>query len=89
MRTARTLKVLGAAELAAIALFWSAGSSAPVTAAAAPTFSKDVAPILYKSCVECHRQTGMLPGSIKRKILLRKKADEKRINMISFAIVSR
>ena len=64
MRTARTLKVLGAAELAAIALFWSAGSSAPVTAAAAPTFTKDVAPILYKSCVECHRQTGMAPMAL-------------------------
>jgi hypothetical protein len=36
------------------------GLAAPSLAVAAPpTFSKDVAPILYKSCVECHR-----PGSI-------------------------
>jgi hypothetical protein len=29
-----------------------------------PTFSKDVAPILYKSCVECHRPTGVAPMSL-------------------------
>jgi len=33
-------------------------------AAAAPTFSKDVAPIFYKHCVECHRANGMAPMSI-------------------------
>src|SRR6266849_867363 len=33
-------------------------------AAGAPTFSKDVAPILYKSCVECHRPTAMAPMSL-------------------------
>src|SRR3954465_3832718 len=32
--------------------------------AAAPTFSKDVAPILFKSCVECHRPTAMAPMSL-------------------------
>ena len=32
--------------------------------AAAPTFSKDVAPILYKNCVECHRPTAMAPMSL-------------------------
>jgi mono/diheme cytochrome c family protein len=40
----------------------------PTTAqqpAAAPTFSKDVAPILYKHCVSCHR-----PGEIGRMSLL-------------------
>ena len=31
---------------------------------AGPTFSKDVAPILYKSCVECHRPTAMAPMSL-------------------------
>ena len=31
---------------------------------AAPTFSKDVAPILYKNCVECHRPTAMAPMSL-------------------------
>ena len=31
------------------------------TFAAAPTFTKDVAPIFYKSCVECHRPDAMAP----------------------------
>src|SRR5258708_18958223 len=30
----------------------------------APTFSKDVAPILYKNCVECHRATMFAPMSL-------------------------
>src|SRR5947207_10267300 len=39
--------------------------AAPVFAAGgAPTFSKDVAPILYKNCVECHRPTAMAPMSL-------------------------
>jgi hypothetical protein len=29
-----------------------------------PTFSKDVAPILYRSCVECHRPTMFAPMSL-------------------------
>src|SRR5258708_15740490 len=33
-------------------------------AAAAPTFSKDVAPILYKRCVECHRPNDIAPMSL-------------------------
>src|ERR1700719_5125092 len=33
-------------------------------AVAAPTFTKDVAPILYKSCVECHRPTMFAPMSL-------------------------
>ena len=32
--------------------------------AGGPTFSKDVAPILYKNCVECHRPTAMAPMSL-------------------------
>jgi mono/diheme cytochrome c family protein len=32
--------------------------------AATPTFTKDVAPILYKSCVECHRPNAMAPMSL-------------------------
>jgi hypothetical protein len=37
-----------------------------VSAAAAPTptFTKDIAPILYKKCVECHRETGIAPMSL-------------------------
>jgi len=33
-------------------------------AAATPTFSKDVAPILYKSCVECHRPGAIAPMAL-------------------------
>jgi mono/diheme cytochrome c family protein len=29
-----------------------------------PTFTKDVAPILYKSCAECHRPSGIAPMSL-------------------------
>ena len=36
-------------------------ASAAPTFAAPPTFTKDVAPILYKSCVECHRPDAMAP----------------------------
>jgi hypothetical protein len=38
--------------------------AAPAFAAGAPTFSKDVAPILYKNCVECHRPSAMAPMSL-------------------------
>ena len=38
--------------------------TAPAAWAAGPTFSKDVAPILFKSCVECHRPGAMAPMSL-------------------------
>src|SRR6188474_2553009 len=44
--------------VAAGAVFAAIASSAPMRAqapAGAPTFSKDVAPILYKNCANCHR----------------------------------
>src|ERR1700704_2580896 len=45
-----------------VALF---GLSPAAGAADAPvTFTKDVAPILYKSCVECHRPTMFAPMSL-------------------------
>ena len=41
------------------------GLSGVAHAADAPvTFTKDVAPILYKSCVECHRPTMFAPMSL-------------------------
>ena len=41
------------------------GLSSAARAADAPvTFTKDVAPILYKSCVECHRPTMFAPMSL-------------------------
>ena len=33
-------------------------------AAGTPTFSRDVAPILFRNCVECHRPTAMAPMSL-------------------------
>ncbi|HXA67647.1 MAG TPA: hypothetical protein VNV82_20985 [Bryobacteraceae bacterium] len=35
-----------------------------VSAAAAPTFTKDVAPIFYKNCVNCHRPGEIAPMSL-------------------------
>ena len=41
-----------------------AAASAQQPAAPAPTFSKDVAPILYRSCVNCHRPGQIAPMSL-------------------------
>jgi len=38
-----------------------AAGAAAQTADASPTFSKDVAPLLYRSCVTCHRSGGVAP----------------------------
>jgi mono/diheme cytochrome c family protein len=38
--------------------------SAALAADGAPTFAKDVAPIFYKTCVECHRPTMFAPMSL-------------------------
>ena len=38
--------------------------AASPASAASPTFSKDVAPILYKNCVECHRPDAMAPMAL-------------------------
>ncbi len=54
-----TVVALSAAMLVA------AGQSGPsVAATAAPTFAKDVAPILYASCSSCHRPGGLGPFSL-------------------------
>ena len=39
-------------------------SQLAAAAEATPTFAKDVAPILYKNCVECHRPTMFAPMSL-------------------------
>jgi len=36
----------------------------PAMAAATPTLTKDVAPIFYRSCIECHRATMFAPTSL-------------------------
>src|SRR5215467_6364278 len=37
---------------------------ASICSAATPTFNKDVAPILYKNCVACHRPGEVAPMSL-------------------------
>ena len=55
MRIART----------SVGLILSAVLLAPVSAGAqTPTFAKDVAPIFYSKCVECHRPTMFAPMSL-------------------------
>jgi hypothetical protein len=60
----RSLNVFAVAAGAFVWLTAPPSTSTILAAAAAPTFSKDVAPILFKSCVECHRQSGMAPMSL-------------------------
>lgn len=45
-------------------LVWSAIGAVPAAAAGAPTFSKEVAPILYKNCANCHRPGEIAPMSL-------------------------
>src|SRR5439155_18405443 len=49
-------------------LAWTAGNSAsaagPAASTAVPTFARDVAPILYSSCVGCHRPGEIAPMSL-------------------------
>src|SRR5262245_34306914 len=52
--------VSACAVVAAIASSTSLGAQAPAT----PTFSKDVAPILYKNCTNCHRPGEIAPMSL-------------------------
>jgi hypothetical protein len=47
-----------------IALVFGVMLAAAPAAAQTPTFSKDVAPILYAKCVECHRPTMFAPMSL-------------------------
>ncbi len=39
-------------------------ASIPCLAAAAPTFSKDVAPIFYRHCAGCHHPNDIAPMSL-------------------------
>ena len=41
-----------------------ASSAARATDAPTPTFAKDVAPIFFKSCVNCHRPGQIAPMSL-------------------------
>jgi len=43
---------------------WVAAAVPAAAADGTPTFTKDVAPIFYKSCIECHRATMFAPMSL-------------------------
>ncbi len=62
MRAAMHSLGFGAAVLIAAGIVWLGGASPH--AAGIPTFSRDVAPIFYKRCAECHRPTGMAPMAL-------------------------
>src|SRR5687767_4494690 len=57
-----------AVTLLGLAVYASAVSPAdspkPTAAKAAPTYSKDVAPILYKNCLPCHRKDEVAPFTL-------------------------
>jgi mono/diheme cytochrome c family protein len=62
MATHRT-HLIGAAAVAILGVAL-ARTSAPAAKLADPTFTKDVAPILYKNCTVCHRPSGIGPFSL-------------------------
>ena len=47
-----------------ISLAFAASAGAQQPGKAAPTFTKDVAPILYKTCTTCHRPGEVAPMSL-------------------------
>ncbi len=55
---------ISATSVGAALLIWSAMSAMPAAAADTPTFSKEVAPILFKNCVSCHRPGEIAPMSL-------------------------
>jgi hypothetical protein len=57
-------RLLYATLLAVMFIGLSFISSTRTISAATPTFSKDVAPILYKNCVTCHRPGDIAPMSL-------------------------
>ena len=61
-RAARLALLATSPALAIAATGASAQQTAPVQAQA--TFTKDVAPILYRSCVRCHRPDEIAPMSL-------------------------
>src|SRR5689334_25048428 len=50
--------------VAAAVMVLGAAGAARAADAPKPTFTKDVAPIFYKSCAECHRPTMFAPMSL-------------------------
>src|ERR1700720_432599 len=65
MRKALSLSAVGIL-LAGLSMIFSQASSASdtKTGAKALTFTKDLAPIFYKHCTECHRPNDLAPMSL-------------------------
>ncbi|MGH9937253.1 MAG: hypothetical protein ACREAM_13485, partial [Blastocatellia bacterium] len=57
------IRLMGVAALGATLLVFITARTAQTTAAS-PTFTKDVAPILYKHCAGCHRPGDIAPMSL-------------------------
>src|SRR5262245_36087047 len=58
------MRIASIGAVVLIVLFSASSSVQTQTAKAAPTFSKDVAPILYAKCVTCHRAGEIGPMSL-------------------------
>lgn len=59
----RTFAVSAAVSVLTVAVSGAAGGQKP-TAQSIPTFSRDVAPILYRNCTSCHRPGEIAPMSL-------------------------
>jgi len=64
MTTRRTVAGIAVCALAAAASVQLAAQPPATKGGATPTFSKDVAPILYKNCTNCHRPGELAPMSL-------------------------
>ena len=62
--SARTSAVIGTILAGAFVLAANTASAQTPPAQSAPTFSKDVAPLLYKHCTTCHRPGEIAPMSL-------------------------
>jgi mono/diheme cytochrome c family protein len=58
------IRLIYAATIATMALALSIIGTTRTTTAATPTYSKDVAPIIYKNCASCHRPGDIAPMSL-------------------------
>jgi hypothetical protein len=58
------LQVIGVSAVALIAVAIARQPETLVARSAEPTFARDVAPIVYKNCVTCHRPGGIGPFSL-------------------------